>query len=954
MSEPYTCPQGHTWNATNGSDTACPVCDSRKTLVESAGPESPKPERWPQVPGYEIMGRIGQGGMGVVYKARQTRLNRIVALKMLAPGADATPDLLGRFRTEAEAAARLQHPNIVSIYEIGDHEFGPYFSLEYVEGGSLDQQLHGIPQSPKVAARSIETVARAMHYAHEQGIVHRDLKPGNILLSFGRERPPGADENGAQTSHSQLHEAIPMIADFGLAKLLSIPSNQTKTGDVLGTPSYMAPEQAGGVTKQITAAVDIYALGAILYEMLTGRPPFLAASPVETVLLVLTADPVSIRRLQAQTPRDLETICLRCLEKTPRKRYQTAAALAEDLHRFLIGEPIVARPVGRLERLGKWCRRRPAVAALIGLAVVSLVVGIVGAVWHTQRLQKEVVATEGQRNRAELHLRSVQDGISRLTTVSQEHLVPMPNTRQAQKAILEAALQIYQDLLEKEPGHPGMRHVQARAHWEFSKLHLTLERLDDALASSRSALALFEQLLEEDKANSIYRQDVARAHLTLGNVHRARRKDDDAESAFIEARTRLEKLTEEYPDNADFRRHLAIVCNNAGNLYLATKRFPDALAMFEKAVNMRELILHVNPQDTTNRRELAVNFNNLGRYYQEYGQTDRSIAILLRALGELRELPADVMTIPTCRHEWAMTWMNLGKAYQSNNRPEADNAFRQSIQRYEALVKDFPDAPVYRQELGSVYRNLGFVLISNNRIDDAIEAFRQSTAHFERLVAENAAVSAYSVDLSTSLRFLGDLLHEPKRSDEAEKVLRRSVEIARGQVAKKRDSAANQSLLGSALYSLGIALRDTSGRIEESRSAFEEAAVHQNDAKRLDPSNAVYYRHELAFNYDALSGVLIRLEAHNEAAEAAEKYLDVSPKDKDAYGRAAGHIAHAAELAAKSDPKLAEALAQRSLALLRDAKDKGLRDAKELGEDKFPEWMRKRSDYQQLIDELGR
>ena len=307
------------------------------------------------VQGYEILGILGRGGMGVVYKARQLKLNRLVALKMILAGEHAGSDALERFRAEAESEARLQHPNIVQVYEIGDHQGHPYFSLEFVDGGSLAQKLAGTPLPPLEAAWLVETLARAMDYAHQRNIIHRDLKPANVLLTKDR---------------------TPKIADFGLAKQLEGDSTNTQTGAVVGTPSYMAPEQAAGHSKNVGPAADVYALGAILYECLTGRPPFKSATAVETVLQVTLDEPVPPARLQPRTPRDLETICLKCLEKQPARRYASARLLAEDLRRFRAGEPIEARPVSVVEQGVKWAKRRPAVASLLGTLTALTVAAI--------------------------------------------------------------------------------------------------------------------------------------------------------------------------------------------------------------------------------------------------------------------------------------------------------------------------------------------------------------------------------------------------------------------------------------------------------------------------------------------------------------------------------------------------------------------------------------------------
>lgn len=296
----------------------------------------------PVVPGYEILGELGRGGMGVVYKARQKAIQRIVALKMVLDSESADVEFDARFRAEAEAAARLQHPNIVQLYEFGEANGRPYFSLEFVGGGSLADRLNGEPQAFDATADLIATLADAMHYAHSLGVVHRDLKPANILMT---------------------ETAVPKIADFGLAKRLDSIQGHTVTGAVLGTPSYMPPEQATGQTSRIGPPADIYALGAILYECLTGRPPFRGGTPYETILQVAHFDPVPPRQLRRETPRDLETICLKCLAKAPSRRYATARELAEDLRRFREREPIAARPPTVFERFRLWVRRHPARAA---------------------------------------------------------------------------------------------------------------------------------------------------------------------------------------------------------------------------------------------------------------------------------------------------------------------------------------------------------------------------------------------------------------------------------------------------------------------------------------------------------------------------------------------------------------------------------------------------------------
>jgi len=316
---------------------------------------------------YEVLEEIGRGGMGVVYKARQIELDRIVALKMIR-STYVEKEQRARFLKEAGVAARLQHPNIVQVHEVGEHGGCPFLSMEYIDGGSLEQKMSREPLSDRQAAELVETLATAMQFAHQHGVVHRDLKPANVLLT---------------------DDGMPKVTDFGLAKRFwGADGSSTRSGAILGTPGYMAPEQALGRTREVRPAADIYALGAILYELVTGRPPFKAASLLETLEQVRLQEPVSPTRLRPKLPRDLETICNRCLQKDPSSRYASAQALADDLRRFLLGEPIDARPIGVLERAGKWARRRPVVAALLAAVIVVTLVGFAGVLWQWSRAER--------------------------------------------------------------------------------------------------------------------------------------------------------------------------------------------------------------------------------------------------------------------------------------------------------------------------------------------------------------------------------------------------------------------------------------------------------------------------------------------------------------------------------------------------------------------------------------
>ena len=338
---------------------------------------TPPSAELPRIPGYEVLEVVGRGGMGVVYRARHVRLDRPVALKMLLTGAHASRESRERFLREARIGAGLRHPNFVQVHDMGDQDGLPYFTMEFVEGGNLAQKLAGMPQPPRQAAALLATLAEAVQAAHRCGIVHRDLKPANVLLTA---------------------DGTPKICDLGLARRLDGEAGLTWTGTAVGTPSYMAPEQAEARPQTLGPAVDIHALGAILYELLTGRPPFRAATAAETVRQVISQDPVPPSRLNGKVPRDLETICLKCLHREPHLRYAGAAALAADLHRFLGGEAIAARPEGRLARLVRRVRRRPVLSTLVAGSILLAMALAGGALWLiSERAAVERAATADLR-----------------------------------------------------------------------------------------------------------------------------------------------------------------------------------------------------------------------------------------------------------------------------------------------------------------------------------------------------------------------------------------------------------------------------------------------------------------------------------------------------------------------------------------------------------------------------
>ena len=413
---------------------------------------------------YGILRVLGSGGMGVVFAARQAQPRRVVAVKMILAG---PRGWLARFQSETDLIGRLSHPNIVPVYEVGELGGRAYYTMEYLDGGSLDQKLAKAPLAPQAAAELAQVLARAVHFAHGCGVVHRDLKPANVLLAA---------------------DGTPKVADFGLAKLLDDgtgdnAANRTETGAILGTPAYMAPEQAEG-RKDVGSRCDVYALGAVLYECLTGRPPFRAATILETLEQVRSREPAPPGNLQPGLPRDLQTICLKCLHKEPARRYASAAALADDLGRFLRREPIHARPVSLRERLMKWVRRRPALAALLTVSILFVAALVGGVLWHNAELRAALRRAEDgeararkQGIRADADYRAARDALDRIwRRLERLPLGDVPQFKELQRDQGEDALAFYQGVLAAaDDPDPQVRLDAAQAYGRAANIQILPE-----------------------------------------------------------------------------------------------------------------------------------------------------------------------------------------------------------------------------------------------------------------------------------------------------------------------------------------------------------------------------------------------------------------------------------------------------------------------------------------------
>ena len=607
----------------------------------------------PVVPGYEILGELGRGAMGVVYKAQQIGLRRTVALKMILAGEHAGAMQLARFEAEARAIAQIHHPNIVQIYEIGEHAGLPYFSLEFCPGGALDRKLNHEPLPPRRAAELGEQLARAVAAAHAAGVIHRDLKPANILLDAA---------------------GVPKVTDFGLARELDEADGHTRTGSVLGTPAYMAPEQAMGNMKAVGPAADQYSLGATLYDLLTGRPPFRGSSVMDTLEQVRTREPVPPAQLSPSCPRDLETICLKALQKEPAKRYPSCEALADDLRAFLDGRPIAARPVGQVEKAWRWARRNPRVAGLaaaVAVLLVALAVGGMSAAVVFENKRKEAVGlreaaeekrVEAERARddkdvalrAEEQARKAADQSYDLTRETVFTALDEVPAALAQAVFARGAeLQVLQALgvmLEKQLGLALTRGLPDRAvmnfHMKMGDLMARQGKAAEADKHYRAALTITERLLaSEQKERDKAKGNHALVLRKLGSLIRDSRRDGAADALKLYAAAAVLQrgiieapLSGEIPP-AEARASLAGTLADTADLYRRAGVFDRALPPAEESLKLWEEVvkLPTTAYTASAPQALAEAYVLLGRIKARLGKDDEAEEALAEGVDRHRK-----------------------------------------------------------------------------------------------------------------------------------------------------------------------------------------------------------------------------------------------------------------------------------------------------------------------------
>jgi serine/threonine protein kinase len=734
----------------------------------------------PAVPGYEVLEEIGRGGMGVVYKARQLGLERLVALKMILAASTAGAEQRARFQTEAEALARVRHPNIVEVHAFGEHEGQPYVALEYVSGGSLARHLAGQPLSPTDAARLVAPLARAVAALHAEGILHRDLKPANVLLADSAcGFALGAHPEDVAANAKRQAVCVPKVSDFGLARLGD--AGTTASGALLGTPSYMAPEQARAAG-QVGPAADVYALGAILYECLTGRPPFRAATALETIEQVCNREPVAVRTLAPAVPRDLETICQRCLEKEPARRYASAAELADDLGRFLAGEPVRARPLGRFARAWRWCRRNPRVAVLLTALALVLAGGFAGvtAMGLVARAQK--VEADRQRHRAEDRQRLARRALLDVLRVAEQMLDTQPRMTRTQLEMLERALASYQELAQDDRRDPDLRFRTAQAYHFVARISYRVGRPARAEQALREQLTLLEELAAEDPGERKYRFDLFHCRNALDGALRAQGRVREGEEQARQALAVIRALVRDFPAEPFYRDALANQAGNVASLLLDDGRLRQAEELYREGLAVARALVAEQPPRRDHpfyERNVRSNLQGLGAIQQRQGRlaeaekASRESVVLAVELN--RRIPDD----PSIGCDVVLDQARLADLLvDTGRRSEAETLYREALGRAERLARDHPVVLQYRNGVPRVCIALGKLHHAAGHSAEAEKQFRRAIRLREKMVEDFPARSDVYDELANLLSSCPvESLRDPQR---ARALTRRAREVAPG------------------------------------------------------------------------------------------------------------------------------------------------------------------------------
>ena len=711
------------------------------------------------LPGFQVIRKLGQGGMGSVYLARDIRLGREVAIKMVAPHGSDPARMVNRFTNEIQSLAGLKHPNIAQLYSAGQHEDLPYFVMEYVAGENLEARA----KQPMAAAEAVELMlplCDAVAYCHQEGVLHRDLKPANVLLA---------------------KNLVPKIADFGLAKIVDAKSSATQTGEILGTPGYMAPEQASGIVKNITPACDVYALGAILYRLLSGRPPFASDDPVKTLMMVIADEPVAPNRLIKDLPRDLQTICLKCLEKKPSRRYATAAELAEDLIRFQNHQPIQARPTNSAERLGKWARRNPVIALGIGVSVLGMLAVVTGLVWHNSKLAEQLNRTE----------RLAQHGSDLSTWLTEKHLNELSQISGTTTARLGLAHRVQEFLDESYADMPPKLEYTLRLGHSYAQMASiygggdwnNVGRHDEAVSNYQRALQLYAQAEKLAPADPSLARLQASAHLELSEIQTEVGAAEKSQQHFEQATHLIQGLGKS--DYQDVLIHLQFWKYRAEREYQgnqserALKSLGEMLQLVDKTEDrigaeagfvIEEDVAKAEGNLLDDRIFVAT---TRGRCLNALGELKAAIAESRRALELCRQKATASPNHAIVQRTYSAAMVQLADALLTDHQDvEALELYQQALKLIKQLAEKDAANVDLQANLALKHSRVASVFFYQEQLEQAEVELQSAIGIIQALAEKQRLGASLQLQLAMDLRSLSDIELARKEFQKAEDMLR--------------------------------------------------------------------------------------------------------------------------------------------------------------------------------------
>jgi eukaryotic-like serine/threonine-protein kinase len=766
---------------------------------------------------YELIEPIAKGGMGIVYKARQRNLNRIVAIKMILAGQFADQSDIDRFYAEAEAAAALSHPNIVAIHEIGEVQGQHFFSMDYIEGQSLADLVRENPLRPRRAAEFVRTIAETMQFAHDSGVVHRDLKPANVLLDK-RQRP--------------------LITDFGLAKHVSGQSQRTIAGSIVGTPSYMPPEQAAGKIDEIGPWSDQYSLGAILYELLTGRPPFRSASPFETVRQVLETEPLSPRLLNENVPKDLETICLKCLQKERARRYASAQELADELGRFLRGEPIHARPISQLARFWRLCKRNPITASAIALAVLILIAATGVSTGFYIETSRALVKSD----------QSLQEAIGAVneffTTVSEDTLLNEPGMQPLRAKLLAKTKAYFERFLTQRANDPKVEFELAGAYYKLGKIATQLQAPEDAIKPYEKALEMQEHLVAKRPKDLERLAALGDTVNQLGGLRASQNDVKRAQEAFERAIDIREKLVAANPQELEYQRLLANTHMNIGSMAQAKGQYENARKQFEEAQRIRQVALQTAQSDAPETaklvlRDLGMGFYNLGQLdvceeFAGAAEHFKSAAeVFQRLAGNNPDDPGIEYDIGN-QKRLASSYGRIGDMLRTEKPDEARTWYQRAIKVSGRLAQDNQRVPEYSLDWAAVFVSLSSLESAAGNKAQAAQALERARAILDPLSIRFKTVPRCQEALAITLRQLAAIKCEEGDNSAAAQNLKEAETILHGLVEQHGNEIQYWQLEVDTLRDLAS--------VEQSLARSQQAIEHLHQAAGVMQKFVELYR----------------------------------------------------------------------------------------------------------------